>query len=252
MRIPDFISPMVGWRVWQLDAKGLRSLNGEPWLHGRPLQAGCRVSGARSLPHDAPQFSCKCGIYGSKCLDHLRRTLYWQYGGVHGEVNFWGSVVEHEQGLRAEFAYPRSLYLPSDMLPVTMKKIQPRIQALVGYGCDLFIAHDTSSIPLWRKGSGLDAAGLEFLTSRGEKWYAQRKCDKVLKPGDRVAVLGRGIAVVQEVIHEHVHAILWNRSLMRLQRRKIVWAERNGRWEVNETQDCRTESLLPINPSCRF
>jgi hypothetical protein len=112
---------------------------------------------------------CTCGIYGSKDLDRLRRSQYWQFGGVHGEVNLWGSVVEHERGFRAQFAYPKTLHLPSEMLPVTLKKIQTRIQALVGYGCDLFIAHNTSGIPLWRKGSALDAGELEFLISRGNE-----------------------------------------------------------------------------------
>jgi hypothetical protein len=28
-----------------------------------------------------------------------------QYGGIHGEVNLWGSVVEHEGGFRLQFAF---------------------------------------------------------------------------------------------------------------------------------------------------
>src|ERR1700740_3309050 len=105
----------------------------------------------------------------------------------------WGSVVEHEQGFRAQFAYPKTLYLSSEMLPITLREIQTRILALAGYGCDLFIAHNPSSIPLWRKGSGLDAAGLEFLMSRGNEWYS--RCKNVLKMGARTAVLGRGFAL---------------------------------------------------------
>jgi hypothetical protein len=114
VKIPDFISPVLAWRVWQLDAAGLRSLNGEAWTPGRPLVAGCRVAGAHRtarLPHDAPQMRCTCGVYGSKTLHHLRSTQYWLYGSVHGEVLIWGSVVEHEQGFRAQFAYPRTLHL---------------------------------------------------------------------------------------------------------------------------------------------
>ena len=40
-----------------------------------------------SAPHDAPQMRCTCGLYSAKSLDHLRRAQYWQYGGIHGEVN---------------------------------------------------------------------------------------------------------------------------------------------------------------------
>ena len=32
MTVPDYISPIVGYRVWQWDATGLRSLNGENWV----------------------------------------------------------------------------------------------------------------------------------------------------------------------------------------------------------------------------
>jgi hypothetical protein len=241
VKIPDYISPIVAWRVWLSDAAGLRSLNGELWPPSRPLQAGCRVSGSATLvgrahtadpSHDAPKFDCTCGIYGSKSLHHLRRTQYWQHGGLHGEVSLWGNVVEHEQGFRAEFAYPKTLYLPSEMLPVTLREIQIRIQVLAKYGCDLFIAHNTSSIPLWRKGSGLDATGLDFLSSRGQEWYARRKHERTLKPGDRVAVLDRGIGVIERVCDKEVHAVLWNRSMLRIEREDILWDEGNMRWET--------------------
>lgn len=72
MKIPDFISPIIAWRVWQWDANGLRSLNGEAWMPGKPLRAGCKAHAVR-VSHDAPLFNCTCGIYGSKTLDHLRR-----------------------------------------------------------------------------------------------------------------------------------------------------------------------------------
>lgn len=241
VRIPDYISPIVGWRVWQLDANGLRSLNGEPWVPGRPLQAGCRASSsatfvgrahAAHLSHDAPQFDCTCGIYGTKNLDRLRTTQYWQYGSVHGEVSFWGSVVEHQQGFRAEFAYPKTLHLSSEMLPVTLRAIQTRIQALGGYGCDLFIAHDNSNIPLWRKVSGLDAAGLEFLMSRSQEWYVERSRERAIKPGDRIAVRGRGIALVEQVIDGHVRAKLWNKRMLSIGYKCIRWDEQNMRWET--------------------
>lgn len=241
MNIPDFISPIVAWRVWQWAAAGLKSLNGEPWLPSKPLQAGCRVSGCGSPvrsphaarpSHYAPQFHCSCGIYASKSLDQLWRTQFWQYGSIHGDVSLWGSLVEHEQGFRAEFAYPKALYVTSDMLPVTLKEIQKRIQTLVGYGCDLFIAHNTSTIRLWLKGSGLDAAGLDFLMNRGEEWYARRKDDRTIKIGDRIAVLGHGIAVVEQADDEHVHAVLWNRSVLRIGRSRMTWDEGNRRWEA--------------------
>ena len=237
MNIPDFISPIVAWRVWQWDAAGLRSLNGEQWLPGKPLRAGCNTSSGRAhatdLSHDAPQFDCTCGIYGSKSLDHLRRTQYWQYGGVHGEVNLWGSVVEHEHGYRAEFAHPKTLYLSSETLPITLKEIQTRLQTLIGYSCDLFISNDRSRIPLLLRWSGLHAAGLDFLMSRAEEWYTRHKHDRTLKPGERIAVLGHGIALVKRVDENDVCAVLWNRKNVRLNRRHVSWDKSNLRWEVS-------------------
>jgi len=231
VKIPDFISPVVAWRVWQWDTSGLKSLNGEAWLSQKPLQAGCRVHTAR-LSHDAPEFNCTCGIHASKSLAYLRRTQFWQYGSVHGEVSLWGSVVEHEQGFRAEFAYPKAFYLSSDILPVTLKEIEARMRCLTGYGCDISIAADGSAIPLWRKGSGFATDGLDFLMSRGQEWYARRKDECTLKAGGRIAVLGRGIAVVNRVDGEHVHAVLWNRGGLRIRRREIAWDTRNMRWEA--------------------
>ena len=39
MNIPDYISPIVGYRTWQWDAVGLKSLNSEPWFPGLALEA---------------------------------------------------------------------------------------------------------------------------------------------------------------------------------------------------------------------
>jgi hypothetical protein len=66
-------------------------------------------------------------VYASKSLEHLRTTGYARYG-IHGEVNLWGTVVEHEQGWRAQFAYPKNLYLPLDILPFTLALERTRLR----------------------------------------------------------------------------------------------------------------------------
>ena len=40
-----------------------------------------------------------------------------------------------------------------------------------------------------------------------------------------MAILGRGIAVVEHVDGKEVHAVLWNRSMLRIARKEIVWDE---------------------------
>jgi len=60
---------------------------------------------------------------------------------------------------------------------------------------------------LWVKDSGYEAATLDLLVQRGKNWYAQRQQERRIKPGDRVAILGHGIAVVEQVNNTEVQAI---------------------------------------------
>jgi hypothetical protein len=246
--IPDYISPIVGYRVWQWDAAGLKSLNGEPWLPQRRLAATCRASSfgtfvGRADPvrdaHDAPQSACTCGVYAAKSLDHLRRAGYDRYG-IHGEVLLWGNVVEHEHGFRAQFAYPKSLFLPPGTLPFTLSAIQSRLQALTLYGSDIFVLGNGETISLWGKNSGFDPSGLDYLIEIGKQYYVRRQRDRTIKKGDRVAVLGRGIAVVEQVGEKKVHAVLWNRSVLTIQRKEVVWDEQNMRWEASPVRSVHT------------
>jgi hypothetical protein len=236
VRVPDYIAPIVAYRLWRWDTAGLQSLNGAPWVPGRPLAARCNLvkvweaGRIRHVSHDAPQADCRCGVYGSKTLDLLRSMRFCDCG-VRGEVWLWGTVVEHEQGWRAKFAYPKALCLPSDALPVALGEIESRLHSLTAYRCDISILHGGASIPLWRKDSGLDAAGLDFLTDRGKEWYARRKQERTMMPGDRIAV-GRGIAVVEHA-DAHEVRVLWNRGTLRLLRKDIAWDDINSRWEVS-------------------
>ena len=47
-----------------------------------------------------------------------------------------------------------------------------------------------------------------------------------------MAILGRGIAVVEQVDGKEVHAVLWSKNVVRINRKEIVWDERNMRWEA--------------------
>ncbi|MGC1647738.1 MAG: hypothetical protein WA741_18100, partial [Candidatus Sulfotelmatobacter sp.] len=125
MSIPDYISPIVGYRVWTWDTTGLKSLCAKRWHPGQALEARCKASAVvgtiagRTVKandiHDAPEENCTCGVYAAKTFDHFRRGGYERYG-IHGEVYLWGKVVEHELGYRAQFAYPRNLVIPTELL----------------------------------------------------------------------------------------------------------------------------------------
>jgi hypothetical protein len=231
MNIPDYISPIIGWRVWRWDTTGLKSLNGKPWSPGQPLAAKCGAGNVHDA-HEPPQAGCTCGVYAAKSREHLRQLGYDGHG-IRGEVHLWGTVVEHEFGWRAQFAYPKSLVLPPDLIPSGTKEMESRLGALAAYDIDIFIVGGGRSIPLCRKGSGFDAAGLDYLIGKHTQYYDRRQRDRTLMKGDRVAVLGRGIVVVEQADDMQVHAAVWNKCELRIARKEIVWDEGNMRWETN-------------------
>jgi hypothetical protein len=231
---------MVGYRVWHWDAAGLKSLNGIHWLPGKPLSAACGIALSRTIAgraehgyvtHEAPHEDCTCGVYSAKSLDHLRTFGYMQYG-IYGEVWLWGTVVEHEAGWRAQYAYPKNFTLPLDMVPLSMGAAESRLTTLAAYGCDIFVGGKQNDVPLWFSQTGYQAEGVDLLAQRSKDWYARRKEERRIKPGDRIAILGRGIAVVESADENQVRAQLWNRSLLRIERKGICWDEQNIRWEA--------------------
>jgi len=239
--LPDYISPILGYRIWQWDVAGLCSLNGEFWQPGKPLEARCKVCDfalwrghhrAVHGLHRAPHIKCTCGIYASKSLEHLRECGYERYG-IYGQVSLWGTAVEHQYGWRAQYAYPRRVFLLPEILPLTLVEIQARLLALISYRCDIFIIHDGTSLLLWKEDSGFDAVGLDYLTDRVGKWYAQHNQRSAIQQGDRVAILGRGTAVVEEIDNAWIRAVLGNRSLVRIARRRVFWNQQNVRWETD-------------------
>jgi hypothetical protein len=249
MNIPDYISPIVGYRVWRWNAAGLKSLNSESWLAGKPVVADCRIAmsgtAARHAKevHKLPQLDCTCGIYASKSLHHLRRTGYMQYGIV-GEVHLWGLVVEHTFGWRAQFAYPKTLLLPFEMLPFGMQRLDCWLKKLTEYGCDIFVRQKHDNVPLWCKNSGFEVTGLNLIMRRSKGWYAQRAQERQVKRGDRVAALDHGIAVVEQVDADHINVKLGDRSVRRIRRMDIYWDEGNMRWETKERISNQRQSCL--------
>lgn len=165
MGIPDYVSPIVGYRVWHCDNSAIRSLNGSPWPRNQPFMAKCRRS---PNSHQAPQMHCRCGIYAAKELDQLQDMgLYLQClavcpSHVFGEVYLWGVLVEHTLGWRAQFAYPKNLVVPLEMIPLNANMEWFRSQPWLAYDVDVFLANGTKRIPLWFRESGYQHIGLDY------------------------------------------------------------------------------------------
>ena len=168
MNIPDYVSPIVAYRVWRWDGSGLASLiHGESWPTGHALTAQCKrvrglCVGSNNNGHQAPQESCTCGIYAARSVDQLRGMVYRAFA-ICGEVYLWGVVVEHKLGWRAQFAYPKNLVVPFGMIPFDEKQARSHLEALVAYGVDIFIDDGKEQLPLWKKGSGYEPAGLDYM-----------------------------------------------------------------------------------------
>lgn len=173
MNIMDYISPIVGYRVWKWDAKGLTSLNEEPWFPGEALEARCMDFPLICGPN-APQERCSCGIYAAKNLEHLFDIGYMRHSDIHGEVFLWGRIFDHSLGYRAEYAYPKNIVLPYYMVPVKLCEVESRLESLIAYGVDIFIAAPKTDIPqgipLWTKTSGYNRAAFDWLRRMRERW----------------------------------------------------------------------------------
>lgn len=236
MNIPDYISPVIGYRVWRWNKTGLQSLNGEPWLPDRPVEARCRVAPAArhmrvaETAKEVPDRNCTCGVYAAKNVEHLRQVGYADRG-VCGEVYLWGTVVEHTLGWRAQFAYPKHLVLPLDLLPFTLAELNERLHVLIAFGTDIFVLRSGGRVRLWKHTAGYDADGLDYVIGMRRKHYIRQQQERTLKQGDRVALLGRGIAVVQRVDDEAAVVALGNGLSLKIARKDIVISQRNLRWE---------------------
>jgi hypothetical protein len=122
MSAPDAVEPLVGWRYWKVTSGGLASLNvdGGYWPPGAPHEATCKGVPVPTLrgPHVVPCEWCGCGIYAARDLETLKQLVYPFTDSLFrrrriavGEVALWGRVIEGERGYRAQYAYPKSLYL---------------------------------------------------------------------------------------------------------------------------------------------
>jgi hypothetical protein len=81
--LPLYPEAIVGWRSWYVTDGRLSSLTFDhKWPVGKELVARCNET--------------KRSYFNGECF---------------GQVALWGKVIEGEDGYRAEFAYPKALYV---------------------------------------------------------------------------------------------------------------------------------------------
>lgn len=140
--------PVVAWRAWRIQYsyyprpqwyeplwKCLVSLNPcvygykEDWVEWKekPMKAKCgrkltfleRIRIKKQVKHEAPDPLCRCGFYGMKEIEPLLRELDFSLLRsqirdmplVIGRVEFWGKLIEHKLGYRAQFAWPEEVWI---------------------------------------------------------------------------------------------------------------------------------------------
>lgn len=114
-RIPDMVEVIVGWRGWKLKDGLLGALGvDKTWPVKEPLRASCHNGSNES--HLAPHWDCQCGVWAFKDIDRLLPALNGYGIDVIGSVSLWGRVIETKNGYRAQYAYPRELWLLNSAL----------------------------------------------------------------------------------------------------------------------------------------
>lgn len=134
VELPDYANVMIGWRAWgvPIDRDGPPRLHSVShgdyfWTPREPIEATCQRQGGRSpglrarnsSSHEPPMEACSCGLYSAKTREHLTSMSYHKYDAerqaeyhVIGTVSLWGKVIEGTQGWRAQYGYPRELFVP--------------------------------------------------------------------------------------------------------------------------------------------
>lgn len=152
--IPDYCEPITAYRCWDVFPNGLLCGQAvqEPWPPYQAMVARCATTGgsfsasrdtsrgyaAHVSPDghwiDAPVFKCDCGIHAYKTADAAQRRVlddpnghsYFSSrpaGRAWGALQLWGKLVEHEQGYRAQFAYPSVLWCEDAQLAATIAQL---------------------------------------------------------------------------------------------------------------------------------
>lgn len=122
------IEPIVGYRdfLWKNGKLFSRGYD-TPWPPREKLVAFCK-NDPLLADHDAPEQGCKCGIYAFDTPNH--HDLNWT-SAIWAELYLWGEVLICDSGYRAEFAYPKTLFL-RDTGTKAIRYVRDSIEAVYG------------------------------------------------------------------------------------------------------------------------
>jgi hypothetical protein len=163
--VPDSIEPVVGWRAWFHHEGFLHSVvHPTRWEPGERVEAKClndyyplQVMKRLGLSetHVSPHEVCRCGVYGAEFEQaivycHWRIVPDWRDSwipgldkcSIIGRVFGWGNVVEGDRGFRAQYAYPKDIYIVGFPL-LTRWRLKRKLRA---YGVPVYTARDMAEV----------------------------------------------------------------------------------------------------------
>jgi hypothetical protein len=109
---PD--EPPFGHRMWYVAPIHGIVTHDANLLPNIPWQAVCGFNSNVELhdPSESPHASCTCGFYlFYSFADLVKYSPQPQPHLVYSETYYWGRVIEHTEGVRAQFVYPKTFYL---------------------------------------------------------------------------------------------------------------------------------------------
>lgn len=130
------IEPIVAYRDYTIDqtwSEGpiLTSRNSIVWHNREKHYAICNKGGG-IFGHDAPHENCECGVYAFMNPDHPDMRNSHSY--VWAEVYLWGNVLLCESGYRAQYAYPKTLFI-RDTGTQIIRWVADKLQEAYGVPC---------------------------------------------------------------------------------------------------------------------
>jgi EAL domain-containing protein (putative c-di-GMP-specific phosphodiesterase class I) len=217
---PLSIEPIIGWRVWSLhEVQGQIRLGSiarsHVWPAGEVFHATCVIGGKHGLrvPHE----SCSCGIYAASSPEHLARSgALTSSASAVGAIAMWGTVVEHTQGARSQFAYPARLRL---ICATCVSEGRGGVAASVVVGSGSALSARCGRHAIGRTGPRRKAAEVEaaLLSSYRVELLPQERVSSALKkppepryrrdPGDALIAWGEGALEVLGAVVNIVMAI---------------------------------------------